>query len=674
MKNFNEPDANAGRFYIRLLVAAMLVFVGCILLALRLYSLQINEYKYYSDRAEGNRISMQPIVPQRGKITDRNGKDMARNFVAYTLEITPSLAGNLEKTMDDLSEFIAIEQKDRQRFYNSLRDNRRLDSAPIRTRLSDEEVARFMGQRYRFPGVDVHARPFRNYPNDRLGSHLVGYINRISEKDNDEIEARGDDANYGGSTHIGKSGVEAIYEADLHGVTGFEYFERTAGGRLGRNLDQVVPGLETKPAIPGNDIELTIDIELQRVAEDAFGERRGGLVAIDPATGEVLALVSMPTFDPNLFVDGISSQEWNMLNEVGVPKDQQNKPLLNRAVASAYPPGSTFKPFMALAGLNAGKRTLAYKMHDPGGFSYAGHYFKDDKKGGHGSVDIHKSIVVSCNTFYYVLANDLGIDGISGFIGQFGLGSLTGIDIPDEKEGVLPSQAWKKKRFARQGPEHRKWYGGETISVGIGQGYNAYTPVQMASAIATIANDGKRMRPHVLRAVIRETDEVDEKNGERKRERDEFLPELVTTISGNPEYMAAVRRALEDVTRFGTATRAFAGAPYRAGGKTGTAQVYSLKGQAYDKSDERKRDHSWFIAYAPAEQPRIALAVMVENGGFGAVSAAPIARQVIDAFLLDKRTDKPAPVDTGAESEEEGNDDHPDNNGNGAHAAQGEGA
>lgn len=653
MKTLKEPDGNTGRFYIRLFVAALFVLFGCVLLALRLYSLQVNSYSHYLDLAEGNRIAMLPIVPQRGNILDRNGVMLARNFVAYNLEITPSQIVDMEKTITALSGIVDIDQKDRQRFYNFLRDNKRLDSAPIRTRLSDEEVARFMGQRYRFSGVDVHARLFRDYPNGTLGSHLIGYISRISDRDADAIEERDEAANYRGSMHIGKSGVEATYEADLHGITGHEHVENTAGGK-------VVRSLKSEPATPGSDIELSITIELQRVAEAAFGERRGALVAIDPTTGEVLALVSMPTFDPNLFVDGISSLDWKVLNETGVPENQRNKPLLNRAVSSAYPPGSTFKPFMALAGLNAGKRTLTQKIVDSGGFAYGGHYFKDDKKGGHGLVDMHKSIVVSCNTYYYMLANDLGIDAIASYIGQFGLGSRTGIDIPDEKEGSLPSTAWKRKRFAKYGREHQKWYGGETISVGIGQGYNAYTPIQMASAMATIANEGKRMRPRVLRAVI-------DGHGQRQ----EVPPELLTEVSGKPEFMTAVRRALEDVTRFGTATRAFAGAPYRAAAKTGTAQVYSLKGQKYDKSEERKRDHSWFIAYAPAEQPKIALAVMVENGGFGAVSAAPIARQVIDAYLLEKPVVKSVPEDMDAEAEEEGSDDHPNNDhGNEAHAGQ----
>ena len=631
MKTFHELDDNAGSFFLRLFVAVIFVLMCCALLVVRLYVLQIKQFDRYHTLAEENHISLQPLVPQRGNIVDRNGVPLARNFAAYTLEITPKhlseLGLNLEKTIDALSTVIAIENKDRLRFKKILKDNRS-DSAPIRTHLSDEEVARFVVQRYRFPGIEVQARLFRDYPNGPTASHLIGYISRINDTEVKEIEERGDALNYLGSEYIGKNGVEATYEADLHGTTGHEQVEITAGGRKVRSLN-------SDAATAGNDIELSVDIELQKVAEAAFGERRGALVAIEPATGEVLALVSMPVFDPNLFVDGISAQSWAKLNT------SIDKPLLNRAIYSAYPPGSTFKPFMALAGLNAGKRKLKDQISDPGFFSYGGHTFMDDKKGGHGKVDIYKSIVVSCNTYYYMLANDLGIDGISSFISQFGLGSLTGIDLPGEAEGVMPSQAWKKKRFARQGPAHQKWYGGETISVGIGQGYNAYTPIQMAAAMAAIANNGKLMRPRALRAVI-----------DRQKQRQAAPPEQIRAIAVQAEYLSAVQQALGDVTRYGTATRSFLGAPYRAAGKTGTAQVYSLKGGKYDKSNERMRDHSWFIAYAPFEEPKIALAVLVENGGFGAVSAAPIARQVIDAYLLNTRADNPAPEDADADAED----------------------
>jgi penicillin-binding protein 2 len=628
MNTFDEPDENAGRFFLRLFVAALLAFGGCALLALRLYILQVKYHDHYHTLAEDNRISLLPVAPQRGNIVDRNGVVLARNFVAYTLEISSDVA-NPEKTIDELATFISIESKDRRRFYKFRSENRRLDSAPIRTHLSDEEVARFIGQRYRFAGVEVQARLFRDYPNGPLASHLIGYISRINDQEVERLEESGDAANYRGSEHIGKNGVEAMYEIDLHGITGVEHVEVNADGRAVRRL-------KNEPATAGNDIELSVDIELQKVAETAFGERRGAMVAIDPTNGEVLALVSMPTFDPNLFVDGISGQDWRALNE------SIDKPLLNRAIYSAYPPGSTFKPFMALAGLTYEKRKWTQKVSDPGFFWFGGHQFMDDKKGGHGLVDMYKSIVVSCNTYYYMLANDLGIDNISTFMPRFGFGSRTGIDLPGEAEGILPSQEWKRKRFAKRGREHQKWYAGETVSIGIGQGYNAYTPLQMASAIATLANNGRRMRPHVAKTVI-----------DSQGQRQQLPPEVVKDIDVKPEYIALVRQALEDVTRFGTGARAFAGAPYRSGGKTGTAQVYSLKGGKYDKSNERMRDHSWYIAYAPAEAPKIALAVMVENGGFGAASAAPIARQVVDFYLLGKRVDDPAAADADADDNAE---------------------
>ncbi|MDR1228910.1 MAG: penicillin-binding protein 2 [Azoarcus sp.] len=630
MNTFNEPDENAGRFLLRLLVAALFAFGGCFLLALRLYTLQVKYHDHYHTLAEDNRISLLPVAPQRGNITDRNGVVLARNFVAYTLEISSDVV-DPEKTINELASFIAIEPRDRRRFYKFRAENRRLGSAPIRTRLSDEEVARFTGQRYRFAGVDVQARLFRDYPHGQLASHLIGYISRINDKEVEQLEESGDAANYRGSEHIGKLGVEATYEINLHGTSGVEHVEVNADGRAVRRL-------KNEPATAGNDIELSIDIALQKVAEDAFGERRGAMVAINPTNGEVLALVSMPTFNPNLFVDGISSADWNMLNEVNIPVRERNKPLLNRAIYSAYPPGSTFKPFMALAGLTYEKRKWTQKISDPGFFWFGGHQFMDDKKGGHGAVDMYKSLVVSCNTYYYMLAGDLQIDRIASFMPQFGFGARSGIDLPGESDGVLPSPAWKRKRFKTR--EQQKWYAGETISIGIGQGYNAYTPLQMAQAMGTIANNGKRMRPYVVKAVI-----------DNQGQRQERPLEQVTEIDVKPEYIAQVRQALEDVTRFGTGARAFAGAPYRSGGKTGTAQVYSLKGGKYDKSNERMRDHSWFIAYAPAEAPTIALAVLVENGGFGAASAAPIARQVIDFHLLEKRPNEPAREDADAKDE-----------------------
>ncbi|TAH47126.1 MAG: penicillin-binding protein 2 [Betaproteobacteria bacterium] len=629
MAEFPTPDQDSLRFRRRIVVAGLFVLVCLGLLASRFYYLQVVRHDYYLTRAEDNRIALLPTVPKRGTIVDRNGVVLARNYAAYTLEITPSRTEDLEATIDGLAEILTIEPRDRRRFRKILEESRNFESVPIRTRLTEDEVARFIAQRYRFPGVEVQARLFRDYPLGATASHIIGYIGRINQRDIDRIEERGDTANYRGSEYIGKAGLEQSYEAELHGQTGFEQVEVNAGGRAVRALSR-------SPAVPGSDLELTLDIELQKVAESAFGKRRGALVAIEPETGGVLALVSTPTFDPNLFVEGISTQDWKELN------DSPDHPLLNRAIFSAYPPGSTFKPFMAMAGLTTGKRSLGYAMADPGYFNFGGHRFMDDKIGGHGMVDIHKSIVVSCNTFYYQLANDLGIDGIAGFMAPFGFGSRTGIDLPGEAEGVLPSPEWKKKRFRK--PELQRWYGGETISVGIGQGYSAYTPIQLANALAALVNDGKLFRPHLVRNVL------DARGVKRQVE-----PEPLRKIAMNPAHAAAVRAAMVDVNKSGTGARAFRGAPYEVGGKTGTAQVFSLKGGRYveGRVAERLRDHSWFIAYAPADRPRIALAVLVENGGFGAQSAAPIARQVIDYHLLKNRADHPADEDADAlESEE----------------------
>jgi penicillin-binding protein 2 len=367
--------------------------------------------------------------------------------------------------------------------------------------------------------------------------------------------------------------------------------------------------------VSGNNLVLTLDAKLQEVVYRAFGERRGALVAIEPATGGVLAFVSKPGFDPNLFVDGIDPQSWGELN------NSPDRPMVNRALAGTYPPGSTFKPFMALAALAAGKRTPQQAISDPGYFMFGNHQFRDDKVGGHGMVDMYKSIVVSCDTYYYVLANDMGIDAISRFMAQLGFGSRSGVDIPGESAGILPSQEWKMRRFKQ------KWYAGETISVGIGQGYNAYTPLQLASAIATIANDGVMFRPHLVNYV----------QDVQSRERTPIEPKPLRTLDVKPEHIAVIKEALVGVNREGTGARAFAGAPYVSAGKTGTAQVIAIKqGEKYVESrvQERFRDHALFIAYAPADKPRIALAVIVENSGFGARAAAPIARQVFDYYLL----------------------------------------
>ena len=638
MGDFHNTESDLDRFRFRLGIAALVVLLAFGTLIGRFVWLQVLQHDFYRTRAEDNRIALIPIVPNRGVITDRNGVVLARNYSAYTLEITPSLAGDLEATIDALSELIDIQPKDRKRFKRLLDEAKNFESVPIRTRLTDTEVASFAAQRYRFPGVEVRARLFRQYPLGPIGSHAIGYIGRITDRDLQWIEDADKQANYKGTDHIGKTGLEQHYEFELHGETGYEEVEIDSGGRALRSLKRI-------PPVSGNNLQLTLDARLQEITEQAFGDRKGALVAIDPATGGILALVSNPTYDPNLFVDGITPDNWKELNE------HLSKPMVNRAINGAYPPGSTFKPFMALAALEIGKRTPSQAISDPGFFNFGNHTFRDDKKGGHGSVDMYKSIVHSCDTYYYMLANDMGIDNIARFMGQLGLGQRTGVDLgrddSGESKGVLPSQEWKKQRFKK--PEQQKWYAGETISIGIGQGYNAYTPIQLAQATAVVANRGVMFRPHLVNQII------DARTGEKRP----VEPQPIRDLKLKQQNVDVIRRAMVGVNKEGTGARAFVGAPYETAGKTGTAQVFSLKGADYKASGVKKelRDHALFIAFAPADKPKIALAVLVENGGFGAQSAAPIARMVLDYYLLGKlpagaAKEDPAAVEAEEDSEE----------------------
>ncbi len=620
----STQDNELDRFRSRVMVAAGAVVLAFALLIGRFVFLQIIQHDYYITRAEDNRISLVPIAPNRGVILDRNGTVMARNYSAFTLEITPSKVEDLDVTIENLGKLVEILPKDRRRFRKLLEESKSFESLPIRTRLNDEEVARFAANRYLFPGVEVKARLFRQYPLGAVASHALGYINRINKTDVDIIEQNEQQANYKGTDHIGKTGLEQKYEFQLHGETGYEEVETDSGGHAIRSLSRTAP-------VSGNDLTLTLDAKLQEITEKAFGDRRGALVAIEPSTGGILALVSTPTFDPNLFVDGIRTEDWDLLN------NSPDRPMVNRALNGAYPPGSTFKPFMALAALELGKRTPQQTISDPGSFTLGGHVFRDDKKGGHGLVDMYKSIVQSCDTYYYMLANDMGIDNIARFMGPLGLGSKTGVDIEGESEGVLPSQEWKKRRFKR--PEQQKWFAGETISIGIGQGYNAYTPIQLAQAMATVANNGVLFRPHLVRYI------TDSRTGEKTL----VEPEPLRRLPWKQQNIDTIKNAMIGVNKEGTGARAFAGAEYVSGGKTGTAQVFSLKGADYKggKLKQELRDHALFIAFAPADNPKIALAVLVENGGFGAQSAAPIARMVIDYYLLGKLPKGPAEeVDT----------------------------
>ena len=623
MTEFKNTERELHFFRLRLSAVAFFVLLCFSFLGARFVWLQVYKRSDYAAQAEDNRISIVPVVPNRGLIVDRNGVVLARNFSAYTLEITPSkIRGELDDLIDDLSTLVEIAPKDRKRFRKLLEESKNFESTPIRTRLSDEEVARFTVQRYRFPGVEVQARLFRQYPLGKVASHVIGYIGRISQKDALKIDEMEDAVNYSGTDYIGKDGLEKSYEKQLHGTTGYEEVEITAGGRAVRTLSRTA-------ATPGTNLILSIDIELQKVVEEAFGDRRGAMVAIDPATGDILAYVSMPTFDPNLFVEGIDQQSWDLLNT------SLDKPLVNRPLSGSYPPGSTYKPFMALAALELGKRTPSQAISDPGYYYFGGHKFNDDKPGGHGMVDMYKSIVVSCDTYYYTLANDLGVDAIHDFMKPFGFGQPTGIDLENEKKGLLPSTAWKRAAYKTRAQQ--KWYAGETISLGIGQGYNAFTPLQMAHAVANLANDGVVMKPHLVKIL---------EDG-LTRERTFTVRRESYRINLKQKNIDFIKNAMAGVAREGTSARVFADSEYISAGKTGTAQVVGIKkGEKYDakKVSERLRDNALYVGFAPAEKPRIAIAIVVENGGFGAEAAAPIVRKAFDYYLLGKRPQPKAPV------------------------------
>ena len=600
------------KFQTRVMVLQGVVLLCFALLGMRLFYLQVIRHDDLLEQAENNRTAILPTVPNRGTIIDRNGIVLANNYSAYTLEITPSRVKDLEATIDSLSEIIDIPVRDRRRFKRLREESKNFDSLPIRSRLTEEEVAKFSAQQYRFPGVEIKARLFRNYPFGHLASHVVGYIGRINQKEKELIEESDEEGNYRGTQYIGKLGVEQKYERELHGITGVQEVETSAGGKAVRRL-------ASRPATPGQNVVLSIDIKLQKMIEDLYGDRRGALVALDPRTGEILAFVSKPTFDPNLFVDGIDSESWKALSE------SIDKPLLNRAIRGTYPPGSTYKPFMALAALETGKRSASEIINDSGSWSYGGHTFRSHGDTGLGPVDMVKSIVMSSNVYYYSLANTMGVDAIHDFMKPLGFGQITGIDLPGELRGVLPSTQWKKNAYKK--PEQQKWYGGETISLGIGQGYNAFTMLQLATATATLANGGMQLKPRLVAATQDPIQRID-------RSIDTTAP---IYLGFKPENVAVVRQGLIGVAREGTSARVFAGTPYQSAGKTGTAQAVTIgQKDKYNASklEEHQRDHALYMAFAPAENPQIALAMVVENAGFGAAQAAPIARRVFDYWLL----------------------------------------
>ena len=614
MTEFRNIQADLTRFRARVLTVTALMLLLFLLRAVRLVYWQVVRHDDLNEQAENNRTSIVPVVPNRGLILDRNGIVLATNYSAYTLEITPSKVVDVEQTIEDLTHVLDISARDKRRYKKLREETKGMGSLPIRTRLTDQEVARFAAQRFRFPGVDIKARLFRNYPGGELASHLIGYIGRINPSEKKAQEDWDDEAqaNYRGTEYIGKLGVEQSFETQLHGLTGVEQVETSAGGRAMRKL-------ASKPSTPGDTIMLSVDIKLQNLIETMFGDRRGALVALDPKTGQVLAFVSKPTFDPNLFVEGIDADSWQELNT------SINKPLLNRALRGTYPPGSTYKPFMAMAALQSGKRSSSFIVNDAGTWNFGGHTFRSHGDHGLGAVDMYLSIVKSSNVYYYSLANDLGVDAIHDFMKPLGFGQLSGIDVQGEVRGVLPSQAWKRGYFKR--PEQKKWFAGETISLGIGQGYNTFTMLQLASATATLINGGIKHPPQL---VVATQDAVTHTKVMQ-------IPPPAQDLSYSPENVAIIRKALVGVTQEGTSARVFAGAGYLSGGKTGTAQAVGIgQKEKYNAKnmDEHQRDHALYMAFAPADDPKIALAVVVENAGFGAEHAAPIARRVFDYWLL----------------------------------------
>lgn len=597
-------------FRLRLWAMALLVLLMFGILGYRLYVLQVQRHEAFALRAESNRTAIVPLPPNRGTIVDRNGVVLATNYAAYTLEITRSKVPNLEATLDALAELIPISMRDRRQFRRLMAETKSFESTPLRTRLSEEEVAIFAAQGWRFPGVDVKARLFRTYPLGDVAGHVLGYIGRINQKEKAMIADWEDADNYRGTDVIGKLGIEQSYEKQLHGQTGWEQLETTAAGFAVRSLSSRQP-------TAGNTVVLSIDIGLQKMVEELFGERRGALVAIDPRNGQVLAMVSKPGYDLNLFVGGIDQENWDLLN------NSIDRPLLNRALRGTYPPGSTYKPFMGLAGLESGKRLIQTTIQDNGSWTFGGHVFRS----GHpnGPTNLRRSIIKSSNVYYYMLANDMGVDLIYQHLAPMGFGGVTGIDLSGEAKGILPSTQWKRNTYKR--PEQKKWYAGETISLGIGQGYNSFTMLQLTYATAMLANHGIQHRPHLGLGIINATDQSYQA----------LQQPPGVNLGYRPANIKAVRDALQAVTTEGTARSIFAGAPYTSAGKTGTAQAVSIgQKERYDakKLAEHQRDHSLYMAYAPAENPEVAVAVIVENAGFGAAAAAPMARRVFDYWLL----------------------------------------
>lgn len=604
--SIQDRQREARLVVVRAAVAGLVVLLALSLVIMRLMRLQVQQHEHFSVLSQDNRVKVQPVPPTRGLIYDAKGVLLADNHPSFSLEITIEKVEDLQGTIEALAAIIPVDEKDLARFERMKRQRVRFQGVPLRLNLTPEEVARFSVDSYRFPGVDVRAELIRTYPRGELTAHVLGYVGRINEQETQRI----DTSDYAGTNFIGKTGVEMAHEALLHGQVGYQQVEVNARGRVLRTL-------EGKPPVPGRDLHLYLDIGLQQAATEALGDNRGSVVAIDPRTGGVLALVSMPSFDPNLFVEGISQEDYQALLY------SPDKPLYNRAVRGQYPPGSTVKPFVGLAGLAAGEINPGSTKYCPGYFRLPGqsHRYRCWRRGGHGTLALDQAVVQSCDVYFYGLAHDLGIGRLKHFLGEFGFGARTGIDVAGELGGLVPSKEWKEQ--ARK----QVWYPGETLIVGIGQGAFLTTPLQLAAATATMANRGHFIQPRVARASQVPGAVAAEELPVQSRE----------VQVGDAHHWDQIIRAMTDVIESprGTAKRIQTNS-YRIAGKTGTAQVFSVgQSETYNASriDKRMHDHALFIAFAPVEDPRIAVAVIVENGGHGGSVAAPVARRVMDAYL-----------------------------------------
>lgn len=606
----NERD-ELGLFRSRALIAGILIFLALLLVIVRLIILQINKYEYYTNLSRENYQKHIPIPPVRGQIYDRNGILLADNHIEYVLEVTKDKVQDLEDELIRINELIPMSHQEIKKFKQKLRVNSRFLPVVLRSSLTEKEIATFSVHRSRFPGFEINVRMERIYPLGETAGHLIGYVGRIDKKDLKKLDKK----EYKGTSHIGKSGIEAFYETRLHGKSGYKVVEVDAHGK-----PQVV--LDQKSPIAGEDLFLSIDLKLQLKAEELLEEREsnGAVVAIDPRNGEVLAMASVPMYDPNLFVNGISYKNYNAL------RNNPNRPLYNRALQGTYPPGSTIKPMVALAGLDEGTVTRSRSVFGRGFFQIPGvrHRYRCWKKRGHGHVSLNRAIFQSCDVYFYDLAYRMGIKRFSKSLKRFGFGSKTGIDLPHERSGIMPSGKWKKKRF------NQNWYPGDTVNIGIGQGYWTVTPLQLAHAVGTIAMHGVRMRPHVLRGVRIS------RNLPQKLVAAEQLKSIEVK---NPRYWNDIVKAMVHVVHGpgGTAGRSGAGAKYRFAGKTGTAQVFSVaQNKKYNASRLSKKlhDHSLFVAFSPPENPVIAIAVIVENAGGGSKVAAPLTRKLLDSYFL----------------------------------------